>query len=100
MWIGDAKLLEEGRMIQQKYLVLTWPLLKLDLYNLTNTRMDFINNHAFNGGGLTLLGSARIIINRNTLLLFDSNGMGGAIFNKLIITERNTYEFITNCFVE
>ena len=68
---------------------------------VTNTRMIFTNNQAVNGGGLTLLGSAKIIINHNTFMLFDSNkaySMGGAIFNKY--TEMNTYGFITNCFVE
>ena len=68
--------------------------------NLTNTSMTFTSNNAVNGGALALLGSAKLLVNRYTYMLFDSNrafSMGGAIFNKY--TERNTYIFTTNCFV-
>ena len=68
--------------------------------NVTNTTMYFTNNFAVNGGALSLLGSAKLLIDQHTYIMFDSNraySKGGAIFNKY--TERNTYIFTTNCFV-
>ena len=68
--------------------------------NIANTTMIFNDNTAVNGGALTLLGSARLVINQNTFMIFDSNraySLGGAIFNKY--TDSNTYRYITNCFI-
>ena len=66
----------------------------------TNAAMLFTNNTAVNGGALTVLDSARVVINQNTSMIFDSNraySLGGAIFNKY--TDSNTYRYITNCFI-
>ena len=65
-----------------------------------NTMMYFFNNSAVNGGGLTLLDSARVIINQRTSMIFELNyaySIGGAIFNKN--SDSNAYRYISNCFI-
>ena len=66
----------------------------------SNATIYFIKNLAVNGGGLTLLGSARVIINQTTSMTFESNhaySIGGAIFNKY--SDSNAYRYISNCFI-
>lgn len=62
--------------------------------------ISFLGNEGVNGGAIALLGSARILINENTLVNFRYNTAsvhGGAIYNKY--TDKNNYRRITNCFV-
>ena len=60
---------------------------------------EFAINRGIDGGGIALLGSSRIIIERGTRLVFWNNSAnrGGAIFNRY--ADKNDYKNSPQCFI-
>ena len=68
--------------------------------DFTNSNNTFLNNSGYRGGGISLLGSAYLLISDNTWMLFDSNEVrneGGAIYNRYV--EMDNIKTRSNCFV-
>ena len=70
------------------------------MVDFTDCNASFIGNSGRYGGGINILGSAFLLVNKNTTLTFINNLAhihGGAISNTF--TERENFQFYPNCFV-
>ena len=70
------------------------------LVNFSNSNATFIENSGKYGGAINLLGSAFILINNVTSMVFERNSaevFGGAIANVYI--ERENFKAYSNCFI-
>ena len=70
------------------------------MVDFTDCNALFIGNSGRYGGGINILGSAFLLVNKNTTLTFINNLAhihGGAISNTF--TERENFHFYSNCFV-
>ena len=68
--------------------------------DFTNCNASFIGNTGRYGGGINILGSAFLLVNKNTTLTFINNLAhirGGAISNTFM--ERENFKMYPNCFV-
>ena len=70
------------------------------LVNFSNSNATFTSNTGKYGGAISILGSAYILVNNKTSMLFEDNVArvhGGAIANVFI--ERENFQMYPNCFI-
>jgi len=68
--------------------------------DFTNCHAVFQQNHGYRGGGISLLGTAYLLISEHTQMVFDSNNVrneGGAIYNRYV--EMDNIKTRANCFI-
>ena len=68
--------------------------------DFTNCHAVFQQNSGYRGGGISLLGTAYLLISEHTQMVFDSNEVtneGGAIYNRYV--EMDNIKTRSNCFI-